>query len=273
MDNKRLLELTTIAKKIRSDIIEMNYYAGSGHPGGSLSCVEIITYLYWEVMNISPEIRTKADRDRFILSKGHSCLALYAALYQKGFFKRDEFKGLRKAGNMLQGHPDRLTTPGVEFNSGSLGQGISFAVGCALGARLCSLSFMTYALLGDGELNEGQVWEALMFAAHKGLDNLIAVIDYNKLQSDDFCENVTSLEPLLDKIKAFNWHVLEVDGHNFYALEHAFDRARKIKRRPTMIIAHTVKGKGVDFMENSPKWHGSIGLSKEEWNIAQKSLF
>ncbi len=250
--------LTTLAAELRQHIITMNCYAGSGHPGGSLSAVELITYLFHQEMNFSVENSSDPDRDRFILSKGHSCLALYGVLAQCGFFNTDEFKKLRKIGGMLQGHPDRLKVPGVEFNSGSLGQGFSFAVGCALGSKRSGGDFRVYSILGDGELNEGQVWEAFMFSSHYNLDNLTAIIDYNKYQSDDLNTNITALEPIVDKVKAFGWHIIEIDGHNFREISNGLDRARKIKGCPTLILAHTIKGKGISFMENVPKWHGSL---------------
>ncbi len=261
-------ELVSAAKEMRKDIIEMNCQAGSGHPGGSLSTVEIICYLYWRELNIDSANPLYPDRDRFILSKGHSCLALYAALAQNNFFSRKEYADLRHVGGMLQGHPDRLKTPGIEFNSGSLGQGFSFALGTALGAKLQGKTFRTYVLIGDGELNEGQIWEGLMFAAHHKLDNLIAIVDYNKLQSDDYCENVTALEPLMDKFRAFGWYAMEINGHNFREIANAFDRGRKIKGQPSIILAHTIKGKGISFMENNPKWHGSLAPQGEERKCA-----
>ncbi len=264
MNAHDLKELETKAAQMRKQIITMNCHAGSGHPGGALSAVEIMTYLFCREFNFSPAIRNDPDRDRFILSKGHSCMALYAALAGMGFFSTEEFRRLRHAGGMLQGHPDRLKTPGVEFNSGSLAQGFSFALGCALGAKRTNRSFRVYVLLGDGELNEGQVWEGMMFGAHYHLDNLVAFVDYNKYQSDDLNTNITALEPLVDKIKAFGWYALEIDGHDFGQIADALDRARKMKGRPSMVVAHTVKGKGVSFMENNPKWHGSLAPSGEE---------
>ena len=249
-----------------------NNCAGSGHPGGALSAVEILTYLYWHELNISPSNIDDPDRDRFVLSKGHGCIALYVVLAERGFFSKKELARLRHTGSMLQGHPDRLKTPGVEFNSGSLGQGFSFALGCALGAKLQKKSFRTYVLLGDGELNEGQVWEGMMFGAHHRLDNLVAIVDYNKLQSDDLCENVTALEPLMDKFRAFGWYAIEINGHDFNDIAEAFDRVRKIKGKPSIILAHTIKGKGVPFMENNPKWHGSLAPNAEEKEIALRAL-
>jgi transketolase len=270
MQEADIAALRDHAAELRHHIITMNCHAGSGHPGGSLSAVEIVTYLFQREINFSQANEKAADRDRFILSKGHSCLVLYGALAQKGFFSPDEFRYFRQVGGMLQGHPDRLKTPGVEFNSGSLGQGFSFALGCALGGKRSSSPFRVYALLGDGELNEGQVWEGLMFGAFHRLDNMLAIIDYNKLQSDDFNNNITALEPLLAKLNAFGWHTIEIDGHDFCQIGNAFDRARKIKGMPTVIVAHTVKGKGISFMENVPKWHGSLAPQGDERLLALK---
>jgi len=258
------IELSQKAKELRKYIILMNCYAGSGHPGGALSSVEIITYLFHREISFFPDNRNDPDRDRFVLSKGHSCPVLYGVLAQKGFFGVEEFKRLRHVEGMLQGHPDRLKTPGVEFNSGSLGQGFSFALGCALGGKRAGRGFRVYVLLGDGELNEGQVWEGMMFGAHYRLDNLVAIVDYNKYQSDDLCSNVTALEPLAEKFTAFGWHTMEIDGHSFQEIGDAFKEARTVKGRPSVIIAHTVKGKGISFMENNPVWHGSLAPQGEE---------
>jgi len=256
--------LQQMAAELRQYIITMNCHAGSGHPGGALSCVELMTCLFHRELNFIPENRQDLDRDRFILSKGHACMALYGVLAQKGFISREEFKTLRHVDGMLQGHPDRLKTPGVEFNSGSLGQGFSFALGCALGNKRRDSKARTYALLGDGELNEGQVWEGLMFGAHYRLDNLLAIVDYNKLQSDARNESITALEPLRDKFRAFGWETLEIDGHDFGQIGQACQQARSVKGRPTIILAHTVKGKGISFMEDVPKWHGSLAPQGEE---------
>ena len=266
-DNQKLEEKVA---ELRKYIIIMNCYAGSGHPGGSLSIAEIITYLFNCELNFSINNYLDQNRDRFILSKGHSCLALYAALAQKGFFDKKEFKKLRHVNGMLQGHPDRLKTPGVEFNSGSLGQGFSFALGCALGGKLNNRDFRVYALLGDGELNEGQVWEGFMFGAFHKLDNIVAIIDNNRLQSDDLNTNITALEPISEKLKAFSWKVIEIDGHNFKEIANALKEANEIKGKPTVILAHTIKGKGISFMENNPKWHGSLSPQGEERIIALK---
>jgi len=220
--------------------------------------VEMVTYLFWKEMNYNRDNCDHQDRDRFILSKGHSCLVLYAALARKGILSTEEFKCLRQVDSTLQGHPDRLKTPGVEFNSGSLGQGFSFALGCALGGKRSAKNFRVYTIVGDGELNEGQIWEGMMFGAFYKLDNLVALVDYNKYQSDDLNSNVTSLEPLMDKFKSFGWFSLEIDGHDFNQIEDALEQARKSKGKPTIILANTIKGKGISFMENNPKWHGSL---------------
>ncbi|MEW6380733.1 MAG: transketolase [bacterium] len=264
MDNDEKDRLERLAAELRKYIIIMNCYAGSGHPGGALSAADIVTYLFHKEINFSPENYQDANRDRFILSKGHSCMVLYAALAQRGFFSTEEFKKLRRIDGMLQGHPDRLKTPGVEFNSGSLGQGFSFALGVALGGKRAGLNFRVYVMLGDGELNEGQVWEGFMFGTHYQLDNLVAIIDYNKFQSDDLNSNVTALEPLHSKLASFGWHVIGINGHDFREIEYAFDRVRKTKGKPSVIVANTVKGKGISFMENNPKWHGSLAPLGEE---------
>jgi len=268
LDKKDNKELKEKAAELRKYIILMNCYAGSGHPGGSLSAVEIITYLFHQELNFSINNYQDQNRDRFILSKGHSCLALYAALAQKKFFDKKEFKKLRHINGMLQGHPDRLKTPGVEFNSGSLGQGFSFALGCALGGKLNNKDFRVYVLLGDGELNEGQVWEGFMFGVFHKLDNIVAIIDNNRLQSDDLNINITALEPITEKLQAFGWQVIEVNGHNFEEIANALEQAKKIKGKPTVILAHTIKGKGISFMENNPKWHGSLAPQGKERIIA-----
>ena len=262
-------DLKKIANSVRKKILYSIYYAGSGHPGGALSCADILVYLYFREMNISD--LNDPERDRFILSKGHSCPALYAVLSEKGFIPEEELWKLRKTGALLQGHPE-MGIPGVEAPSGSLGQGFSFALGVALAAKRTGRKFRTYVLLGDGECNEGEVWEGAMFGAFHQLDNLVAIVDYNKLQSDSHCEEVTSLDPLAEKWKAFNWNVVEINGHSFEEIAFALDIARKVRRKPTCIIAHTVKGKGVSFMENNPLWHGSRAPSREELELALKEL-
>lgn len=252
-----VLELKRRANQIRQDIITMLVPAKSGHPGGSLSAADILAVLYFHEMRVKPEDPHWPERDRFVLAKGHAAPVLYATLAQKGFFPREELLGLRQTGRILQGHPDMKKVPGVDMSTGSLGQGLSAANGMALAGRLDKKDFRVYVLLGDGEMAEGQVWEAAMAAAHYKLDNLTAILDYNGLQIDGPTEEVMSSEPLKDKWLAFGWHVLEVDGHNIEELLKAFAQAKEIKGKPTLILAKTVKGKGVSFMENQVGWHGS----------------
>jgi len=249
-------ELEAKAKTIRKDIIKMLAEAGSGHPGGSLSSVEIVTALYFKVLRLKPEEPLWQDRDRFVLSKGHAAPVLYAALAERGFFPVDELLTLRKLGSRLQGHPSWGMLPGVEASTGSLGQGLSIGVGMALAGRLDQRDYRVYVLLGDGEIQEGQVWEAAMAAAHYKAGNLTAILDHNGLQIDGPIEQVMSPLPLPDKWRAFGWEVREVDGHNFRDLLAAFDWAKGVNDKPSMIIAHTVKGKGVSFMEGVVDWHG-----------------
>jgi len=264
-------ELKAVAKKLRRHIITMTGKAGSGHPGGSLSSVEIVTTLYWKVLQHSPTDPQWADRDRFILSKGHVAPLLYAALAECGYFPVAELSTLRQMDSRLQGHADRIATPGVEMSSGSLGQGLSFAIGVALAGRLNSQSYRVYVLLGDGECDEGQVWEGAMAAAHFKLDSLVAIVDNNGLQIDGWNRDVMNLEPLNKKWEAFGWHVIEVDGHDFTQLFNAFEQAKLVRGQPTVIIAHTVKGKGVSFMENNADFHGKAP-SAAEVEIALKEL-
>ena len=251
---KKQLEIT--ACKVRMGIIEGVHSAKSGHPGGSLSCADILTYLYFKHMNIDPADPKKADRDRFVLSKGHAAPALYATLANRGYFDVSLLKTLRQIGSILQGHPDMKHIPGVDMSSGSLGQGISAAVGMALSAKHFGDSFKVYAVLGDGEIEEGQVWEAAMFAGNKGLSNLTAFVDYNNLQIDGTIEEVNSAAPIDKKFEAFGWHVITIDGHSFEEIENALKEAETVDK-PVAIIAKTVKGKGVSFMENAVGWHGS----------------
>lgn len=265
MDN-----LEKIAKEIRRDVIEMIFTAGSGHPGGSLSEIEILTALYFQIMKHDPENPAWSDRDRFILSKGHASPGFYAVLSKRGYFPRDEMWTFRKLGSRLQGHA-HTGTPGVEMNSGSLGQGLSFAVGVALAANVDMKDYRVYALLGDGECDEGQIWEAAMSAAHYNLDNLTAFVDRNRIQNDRFTSEVMRLEPLAEKWSAFGWKVLEVDGHNIGQVLDAAGTARNTRGCPTVIIAHTVKGKGVSFMENNPDFHGRAP-NKDEYERALKEL-
>jgi len=264
-------EMEAIAKRLRRHIISMTGKAGSGHPGGSLSAVEIATALYFRVLRHNPNDPEWPDRDRFILSKGHAAPLLYATLAECGYFPVEELSTLRQLDSRLQGHTDRTLTPGVEMSAGSLGQGLSFATGVALAGRLNSQEYKVYVLLGDGECDEGQVWEAAMAAAHYKLDNLVAIVDNNGLQIDGWNCDVMNLAPFNEKWRAFNWHVIEVDGHDFTQLIDAFNQAKLIKGQPTVIIAHTIKGKGVSFMENNPDFHGKAPTAAEV-EIALKEL-
>lgn len=266
-----ILELKKIANEIRKDIITSVFSAKSGHPGGSLSSADILTYLYFEEMNIDPKNPQKQDRDRFILSKGHVAPVYYSTLANRGFFPKEDLKTLRKIGSYLQGHPDKKHIPGVDMSTGSLGQGISAAVGMALSAKLGNDNYRTYTLLGDGEIQEGQVWEAAMFAGHKKLDNLVVIIDNNGLQIDGNIEEVCSPYPIDEKFKSFNFHVINIDAHNFDEIKMAFDEARSIKDKPTTIIAKSIKGKGISFMENQACWHGSAP-NEEQYELAMKEL-
>jgi transketolase len=249
-------ELARIAARIRRDIIQMTLNAGSGHPGGCLSAVEILTVLFHKILRIDPQNSGWEDRDRFVLSKGHAAAALYGALIERGFFPREEMELFRNIGGRLQGHPNMLKVPGVDMSSGSLGQGLSVAVGMALGARLQRKEFRVYALIGCAESQEGQIWEAAMAAAQLKLDNLIAFQDNNGVQLDGNTRDILDVEPLVDKWKAFRWEVFTCDGHDFEALNSRIEEAKEVKGRPSMIVAKTVKGKGVSFMENTSAWHG-----------------
>ena len=256
-------EMEAIAKRLRRHIVSMTGKAGSGHPGGSLSAVEIVTTLYFELLRHNPKDPRWSDRDRFILSKGHAAPLLYAALAECGYFPVEELSTLRQLDSCLQGHTDRTLTPGVEMSAGSLGQGLSFAVGVALAGRLNLQEYRVYALLGDGECDEGQVWEAAMSAAHFKLDNLTAIVDNNEQQIDGWNRDVMNLAPFNKKWQAFGWHVIEVDGHDFTQLIDAFNQAKLIKGQPAIIIAHTIKGKGVSFMENNLDFHGKAPTAAE----------
>ena len=263
--------LKDIARNIRKDIVSMIHMSKSGHPGGSLSAVEILTALYFDEMNIDPNNCKMEDRDRFVLSKGHAAPVLYATLAHKGYFDREELKGLRKINRMLQGHPDMKGTPGVEMSTGSLGQGFSVACGMAMASKLDNAPWRVYTLLGDGEVQEGIVWEAAMSAAHYKLDNMVAFLDYNGLQIDGKTEDVMNIEPLKNKLEAFGFEVLEVNGHNIDEILTAFQKAKTIKNKPTAIIAHTIKGKGISFMEDGIQWHGKAP-NEEEYEKAIKEL-
>jgi transketolase len=259
-----LAYLSKLAEKTRRLAIVGIYHAGSGHPGGSLSCADVLACLYGAELHIPTDIASYPQRDRFVLSKGHAAPALYAIWAAMGFIPAEELVNLRKIGSRLQGHPHVLDLLLAETSTGSLGQGFSAAIGMAFGNRLNQSNARVYALLGDGELQEGEVWEGAMFAAHHHMGNLCAIIDYNKLQSDDFNANIIGLEPLAAKWRAFGWHVIEIDGHDNVAILGALKQASTTAGRPTVIIAHTVKGKGVRFMENGPLWHGSVKLSREQ---------
>ncbi len=266
------LALQKTANEVRKGIVTAVHSAKAGHPGGSLSAADIFTYLYFEEMNIDPKDPKKADRDRFVLSKGHTAPGLYSTLAQRGYFPVEDLKTLRQLGSYLQGHPDMKHIPGVDMSSGSLGQGISAAVGMALSAKLSGDSYRVYTLLGDGEIQEGQVWEASMFAGHRKLDNLVVMVDNNGLQIDGKVEDVCSPYPIGDKFKAFNFHVIEnVDAHDFDAIKAAFDEAKATKGMPTAIVFKSVKGKGVSFMENNAGWHGKAP-NDEEYAIAMADL-
>ena len=257
MEQAKLEQLRDTARKIRIGIIEATHAAKSGHPGGSLSITDVMTYLYFEEMNIDPKDPQKADRDRFVLSKGHCAPALYSTLANRGYFPTEELTTLRKIGSRLQGHPDMTMTPGVDMSAGSLGLGISSAAGMALAAKIDNKDYRVYTAVGDGESEEGQVWEACMFAAHYKLDNLCVVIDWNGLQIDGLVTEVMNPTPHDKKLEAFGFHVISIDGHDFEAIAAAFAEAKTVKGKPTAIIAKTVKGKGVSFMENKVNWHGS----------------
>lgn len=267
-DHKGLNEITNV---IRKDIVSMICKSKSGHPGGSLSAVEILTALYFDQMNIDPTNPKMEDRDRFVLSKGHAAPALYAILAERGYFDKEELNHLRELGSMLQGHPDMKKIPGVEMSTGSLGQGFSVACGMAMAAKLDNAPWNVYALLGDGEVQEGIIWEAAMSAAHYKLDNMIAFLDYNGLQIDGEVESVMSINPIEDKFRTFGWNVITIDGHDFDQIFAALDMAKDTVGKPTMIIAKTVKGKGVSFMENQASWHGSAP-SEEQLEQALSEL-
>ena len=258
-----IAELQGIAKKLRRHVIVMTATAGSGHPGGSLSAADIIAALYFKVMRHDPKNPNWQDRDRFVLSKGHAAPVLYAALAECGYFPVEELLTLRKLDSRLQGHTDRTLTPGVEMSAGALGQGLSFGIGIALAGKLDSRDYHVYVLLGDGECDEGQVWEAAMSAAHFKVDNLTAIVDRNRQQLDGYCCDIMNSEPLSDKWRAFGWHVLEIDGHNFNQILNALAKAKEIKGKPTAIIAHTIKGKGVSFMEYNIDFHGKAPTPEE----------
>ena len=271
MDQSKELKLKRLANNVRFGIIESLYNAACGHPGGSLSIADIITYLYFEEMNIDPGNPKAEGRDRFVLSKGHTAPALYSVLAERGYFDKEELKTLRKTDSRLQGHPDMKGIPGVDMSSGSLGLGISAACGMALSAKAYGNDYRVYTIVGDGESEEGQVWEAAMFAAHYKLDNLVAVVDWNGLQIDGPVTEVMNPTPHDEKFRAFGWHVITIDGHNFAEIESAFEEAKTVKGKPTVIIARSVKGKGVSYMENKCEWHGQAP-KEEQYKIAISEL-
>ena len=271
MNASELKQLKVTAAKVRLGIIEGVFAARSGHPGGALSAAEIFTYLYFKEMRIDPKKPDDANRDRFVLSKGHCAPGLYSALAQRGYFSVEELKTLRHIGSFLQGHPDMKGTPGVDMSSGSLGQGISAAVGMALAGKLDNKDYRVYTLLGDGEIEEGQVWEAAMFAAHKKLDNLCVIVDYNGLQIDGPVDEVGGPSPIDKKFEAFGFDVVTINGNDFEEIEKALEHAKTVKGKPCAIIAKTIKGKGVSFMENNVAWHGAAP-NKEQYDIAMGEL-
>ncbi len=270
MDASKKKELQKLACKARMGVIEGTYNAKSGHPGGSLSICDTLTYLYYGKMNVDPKNPDDTDRDRFVLSKGHTAPALYSVLALKGYFPGEEIKSLRHIGALLQGHPC-IHIPGVDMSSGSLGQGISAACGMALAGKLDGKSYKVYTILGDGEIEEGQVWEAAMFAAHKKLDNLVAIVDNNGLQIDGPISEVCSPEPITDKFAAFGWHVITMDAHDFDDIDRAFTEASSVTGKPVVIVQKSTKGKGVSFMENQVGWHGTAP-NKEQYEQAMSEL-
>ena len=265
------LELQKVANEVRKGVITSVHAAKAGHPGGSLSAADIFTYLYFEEMNVDPKDPKKADRDRFVLSKGHTAPGLYSALALKGYFPVEDLETLRHLGSYLQGHPDMKHIPGVDMSSGSLGQGISAAVGMAIAGKMDNADYRVYTLLGDGEIQEGQVWEASMMAGFRKLDNLVVIVDNNNLQIDGAIDEVCSPYPIDKKFEAFNFHVIDIDGNDFDQIDAAFKEAKATKGMPTAIIAHTVKGKGVSFMENQVGWHGTAP-NDEQYAVAMEDL-
>lgn len=263
LSNEKLEFLKEKARQIRIEIIKSITEANSGHPGGSLSAADIITLLFFEEMNVDPKYPKKADRDRLVLSKGHCAPALYATLAEKGYFPKEELNHLRQVNHMLQGHPDMKHTPGVDMTTGSLGQGFSAACGMALAAKIDKADWYTYAILGDGEIEEGQIWEAAMYAAHYHLDNLIAFVDNNGLQIDGQITQVMSSLPILEKFTAFGWHTIEVNGHDMNELHRAIMEAKEVKEKPTMIVMKTIKGKGIPAIEDKAEWHGKAPTKEQ----------
>ena len=271
MNTAEKKDLQIAACKIRMGAIEGVYHAKSGHPGGSLSAADVLTYLYFKEMHVDPAHPADENRDRFVLSTGHCCPALYATLALNGYFPMEELQKLRHIGAMLQGHPNMLDTPGIDMSTGSLGQGVSAACGMALAAKLSGKDYRVYSMLGDGEIEEGQVWEAAMFASHKKLDNLCLIVDNNDLQIDGTLDEVCSPYPIDEKFRAFGFDTVVIDGHDFDAMEAAFAHVKEVKGKPCVIIAKTVKGKGVSFMENQVGWHGTAP-NKEQYEVAMQDL-
>jgi len=271
MNTDEITLLKNIAKEIRILIIKMIYEASSGHPGGSLSIADIMTYLFFKEMKFDPENFSNPSRDRFILSKGHAAPVLYAVLAKKGFFPLEDLKDLRKISSHLQGHPHRLDTPGVEASTGSLGQGLAMAAGIAIGNRINGIDSSVYSIIGDGESQEGQIWETAMAAGFRKLSNLCVFLDYNNQQIDGFVSDIKDISPVVDKWKAFNWNVITINGHDFTEIESALKKFKEEIEKPTMIVAKTIKGKGVSFMENNLKFHGSPP-NEDEYEIALKEL-
>lgn len=264
MNTPSLDELKARAKQVRRDIVDMTAKAKSGHPGGSLSATEIVTALYFGIMNHDPKNPEDPNRDRLVLSKGHASPLLYSVLAEAGYFDRKLLPTFRELGSPLQGHPDRRRLPGVEASTGSLGQGISIGVGMALARKIDKKDFYTYIVMSDGEMNEGQTWEAAAMAAHHNLDHLVMILDYNKYQLDDSCKNICDMEPMADKWRAFRWDVQEIDGHDFTQVIEAINKAKQVKGKPAVVIAHTIKGKGVSFMENNNEFHGVAPTAEEQ---------
>ena len=271
VDESKIKEMEEIARRVRIHIVKSTHEAGSGHPGGSLSATDILTTLFFHSMNHDPENPEWEDRDRFVLSKGHAAPALYGVLAEAGYFDVEELMTLRKLGSRLQGHPDMNKTPGIDASTGSLGQGLSIAAGMALAAKIDRDSYRVFAICGDGEMQSGQIWEAAMFASHNKLDNLIAFLDRNNLQIDGSTNEVVSIEPIVSKWRSFGWHVIEIDGHDIEEIIDALEEADELEEKPTMIIAHTVKGKGVPFMEGSLAFHGKAA-NDEQLKIALEAL-
>ncbi len=266
-----VLELKKMAHKVREGIVTSIYSAKAGHPGGSLSAADLFTYLYFEELHVDPKCPQMQERDRFVLSKGHTAPGLYAALAYRGFFPVEDLKTLRHVGSYLQGHPDMKCVPGVDMSTGSLGQGLSAAVGMALAAKMDQKDYRVYAMCGDGEIQEGQIWEAAMFAGHRRLDNLVVIVDHNRLQIDGRVEDVCSPYPMDEKFRAFQFHTITIDGHNFEEIDAAFKEAKQTKGMPTAIIANTQKGRGVSFMEDAAEWHGKAP-KEAEFYVAMEEL-